>query len=51
VIGDSGSTHVFEPGTALPGGQPRVHEGATGCHSQTLPTLRAGGTVVIDAAF
>jgi acyl-CoA synthetase (AMP-forming)/AMP-acid ligase II len=23
----------------------------TGCHSQTLPTLRAGGTVVIDAAF
>jgi acyl-CoA synthetase (AMP-forming)/AMP-acid ligase II len=23
----------------------------TGCHSQTLPTLRAGGGVVIDAAF
>ena len=111
VIGDSGSTHVFEPGAALPDGQPYVHEdetgpdvaaifytsgttgfpkGAmhthenilanvetvfrcssiprdagpelrslvvvplfhvTGCHSQTLPTLRAGGTVVIDAAF
>jgi acyl-CoA synthetase (AMP-forming)/AMP-acid ligase II len=23
----------------------------TGCHSQAMPTLRAGGTVVIDAAF
>jgi len=23
----------------------------TGCHSQALPALRAGGTVVIDAAF
>ena len=111
VIGDSGSTHVFEPGTPLPDGSPSVHEGAsgpdvaaifytsgttgfpkgamhthenilanvetvfrcssiprdagpelrslvvvplfhvTGCHSQALPTLRAGGTVVIDAAF
>ena len=111
VIGDSGSTHVFEPGTPLPDGGPCVHEGAsgpdvaaifytsgttgfpkgamhthenilanvetvfrcssiprdagpelrslvvvplfhvTGCHSQALPTLRAGGTVVIDAAF
>src|SRR6266566_3911226 len=111
VIGDSGSTHVFEPGAALPAGAPHVHEGAsgpdvaaifytsgttgfpkgamhthenilanvetvfrasgiprdagpelrslvvvplfhvTGCHSQTLPTLRAGGTVVIDAAL
>ncbi len=111
VIGDSGSTYVFEPGSALPDGKPYVQEdetgpdvaaifytsgttgfpkGAmhthenilanvetvfrcssiprdagpelrslvvvplfhvTGCHSQTLPTLRAGGTVVIDAAF
>ncbi len=111
VIGDSGSTHVFEPGTPLPNGSPWVHEGAsgpdvaaifytsgttgfpkgamhthenilanvetvfrcssiprdagpelrslvvvplfhvTGCHSQALPTLRAGGTLVIDAAF
>ncbi len=29
VIGDSGSGYVFEPGTALPDGKPRVHSGAT----------------------
>jgi acyl-CoA synthetase (AMP-forming)/AMP-acid ligase II len=28
VIGDSGSSYVFEPGTALPDGKPLVHEGA-----------------------
>jgi acyl-CoA synthetase (AMP-forming)/AMP-acid ligase II len=111
IIGDSGSSYVFEPGSPLPDGNPLVHEGArrsdiaaifytsgttgfpkgamhthenvlanvetvyrvsdipreagremrtlvvvplfhvTGCHSQTLPALRIGGTAVIDAAF
>ncbi len=111
VLGDSGSSYVFEPGNALPDGRPHVHEAAgradvaaifytsgttgfpkgamhthenvlanietvfrvseiardigrefrmlvvvplfhvTGCHSQLLPTLRAGGTAVIDAGF
>jgi long-chain acyl-CoA synthetase len=30
VIGDSGSSFVFEPGQELPDGRPHVHEGATG---------------------
>src|SRR6266567_3102469 len=29
VLGDSGASYVFEPGTALPDGKPRVHSGAT----------------------
>src|SRR5258708_8349533 len=28
IVGDSGSSHVFEPGSALPDGKPLVHEGA-----------------------
>jgi long-chain acyl-CoA synthetase len=28
IIGDSGSSYVFEPGSALPDGAPLVHEGA-----------------------
>ncbi|HET9893321.1 MAG TPA: AMP-binding protein [Streptosporangiaceae bacterium] len=111
VVGDSGSTFVFETGRALPDGRSFVHEGAsrqdvaaifytsgttgfpkgamhthenvlanvetvfraggiardvghdlrtlivvplfhvTGCHSQLLPALRAGGAAVIDVAF
>jgi long-chain acyl-CoA synthetase len=111
VVGDSGSSLRFEPGSALPDGTPYVFDGAartdvaaifytsgttgfpkgamhthenvlanietafrvvsmprdigselrtlvvvplfhvTGCHSQTLPALRAGGAAVIDAGF
>jgi long-chain acyl-CoA synthetase len=29
VVDDSGSSHVFLPGTALPDGRPHVHEGAS----------------------
>src|SRR5215472_18941566 len=28
IIGDSGSSYVFEPGSALPDGRPHLHEGA-----------------------
>jgi long-chain acyl-CoA synthetase len=111
VVGDSGSSFVFEAGRALPDGRPFVYEGAsqpdvaaifytsgttgfpkgamhthenvlanvetvfraggitldvgsdlrtlivvplfhvTGCHSQLLPALRAGGAAIIDAGF
>jgi len=29
VLGDSGASYVFEPGSALPDGSPHVHEGAS----------------------
>jgi acyl-CoA synthetase (AMP-forming)/AMP-acid ligase II len=42
VIGDSGSSYVFEPGTALPDAKPLVHEG--GSRSDVAAIFYTSGT-------